>query len=71
MTASDIAERVHGVMPDKFGFLPEVGGDRVECVVIAIAARKNDDTKFHGLCLGETYLFYQSAGPWPRPVVSG
>jgi hypothetical protein len=37
-------------MPDKLGRLPEVVGDRVESIVIAIAAGKNNDAKFHGFC---------------------
>src|SRR5947209_13202133 len=39
-----------GVMPDEFCRLTEVLADGVEGIVIAVAAGKNDDTKFHGLC---------------------
>ena len=40
-------------MPDEFRLLPEVLADREEGVVIAIAAGKNDDTKFHDDWFGE------------------
>ena len=43
----DVAEG-GGVMPDELRLLPEVVGDGVECVVIAIAAGKDNDAKFHG-----------------------
>jgi hypothetical protein len=37
-------------MPDELGRLPEIVGDRVESIVIAIASGKNNDAKFHGFC---------------------
>ena len=45
-------------MPDEFGGLPEDGGDGVKRVVIAIAARKDDNAKFHGSCCGEVRLYF-------------
>ena len=36
------------IVPDEFGLLPEVVRDGVQRVVIAIAAGKDDDAKFHG-----------------------
>ena len=58
----DVTER-SGVVPDEFGRLPEDGGDGVKRVVIAIAARKDDNAKFHGSCCGEV-RFYFSKGGW-------
>ena len=55
----DIAERGR-IVPDKLRLLPEIVGDRVERIVIAIAAGKNNDAEFHGFCFGEaSTLFYQ------------
>ena len=48
----DIAERGR-VVPDKLGGLPEIVGDRVKSIVIAIAAGKNNDARFHGFCFRE------------------
>ena len=45
----DIAQGIR-VMPDEFRRLPQVIGDRVKRIVIAIASGKNNDAKLHGLC---------------------
>jgi hypothetical protein len=39
-------------MPDELDRLPEIVGDRVKSIVIAIASGKNNDAKFHGFCFG-------------------
>ncbi len=54
----DIAERGR-IVPDKLRRLPEIVGDRVKSIVIAIASGKNNDAKFHGFCFGGQSLFYQ------------
>ena len=68
----DIAES-GGVVPDELRLLPEVVGDGVEGVVIAIAAGKDDDAKFHDECFGEA-RFYFIRGEWrfaPGPGAGG
>ncbi len=57
----DIAQ-TGGVVPDKLGGLPEVVGDRVKCIVIAVAAGKNNDAKFHGFCFRGGGNFYFTRG---------
>jgi hypothetical protein len=44
----DIAE-TPGIMPDELRLLAEGVGDRVPGIVISIAARKDDNTDFHGV----------------------
>ena len=44
-------------MPDKFRRLPEIVGDRVKSIVIAIASGKNNDAKFHGFCFRGAVVF--------------
>jgi hypothetical protein len=44
-------------MPDEFRRLPEIVGDRVKSIVIAIAAGKNNDAKFHGFCFRGAVVF--------------
>ena len=53
-----------GVVPDKLGGLPEVVGDRVKCIVIAIASGKNNDAKFHGFDFrgGGSFHFTRGGG---------
>ena len=59
-------------MPDKLGRLPEVVGDRVKCIVIAIASGKNNDAKFHGFCFrgGGNFYFTRAAGRLPCGLVT-
>src|SRR3954452_20492098 len=45
-------------MPDILRLLPEIIGDSIECVVIAIAAWKDDDAKFHDECFGEAQSYF-------------
>ena len=48
----DVTQLVR-IMPDKFGRLPEILRDCVPRVVIAIASRKDNDTKVHRVFCGE------------------
>ena len=52
----DIAERGR-VVPDELRRLPEIVGDRVKSIVIAIASGKNNDAKFHGFCFRGAVVF--------------
>ena len=53
--------RIFGVVPDELGLLP-FGGDGAAGVVIAIATRKDDDTKSRALCFGEAPLRFIRKG---------
>ena len=44
-------------MPDELRRLPEIVGDRVKSIVIAIASGKNNDAKFHGFCFRGAVIF--------------
>ena len=58
----DVAERGR-IMPDEFRRLAEIVGDRVPSVVIAIAAGKDNDAKFHGFCFrGGSSLYFTRGG---------
>jgi len=44
-------------MPDEFRLLAQDMRGRVECIVVTVAARKDNDAKFHALCFwGGTFI---------------
>src|SRR5205823_423205 len=47
---------------DVLRLLPEVIGDREKCIVIAVAAGKNNDTKFHDFVWGGTFILAGADG---------